>query len=196
MIVQRRGVDERRRRRAASTTGMLAFGVPRRRLGFLLFMLVPELDMSVARLFYSNGHFAGIVRWNSSASRGRPSTSCSLLTCIVAAAGVIVTVRTAHDWLGLGASKWLFLAVCLIAGPLVVANIVLQGPLGPGSPTRCHRVRWRQSLYASVSTGEPMPVQLLVCFWRGIVDLYRFLCRRFPIQIARAKSRFARRYRG
>jgi lipid A 4'-phosphatase len=100
---------------------------------FLLFMLVPELDMSAARLFYNDGRFAG----RQMAVVGFTRASFNVLfylTCAVAAAGVVVTVRTARDWLGLGASKWMFLAVCLIAGPLVVANIGLKDHWGRARP--------------------------------------------------------------
>jgi lipid A 4'-phosphatase len=133
MSEQRRGVYQRRRRQADPSPRMLKLALSAGVFAFLLFTLVPDLDIAVARLFYGDGHFAGRQLGLVTISRTAFNV-LFVLTCIVAAAGLIVAGRTARTWLGLDASKWLFLSVRLLAGPLVVANIGLKDHWGRARP--------------------------------------------------------------
>jgi lipid A 4'-phosphatase len=100
----------------------------------LLFLLVPGLDITVAHHFYEGGrHFIGssspVIRF----SRGAFNLFF-YLTCALTVAGLIISARAAGSWLGFKFNKWLFLALCLIVGPLVVTNIGLKDHWGRARP--------------------------------------------------------------
>jgi lipid A 4'-phosphatase len=100
----------------------------------VIFSLAPGLDLVFARLFYlGDGRFLGtelglipflrqvfiVLFWT---------------VCTVTVAGLIMSVRTASKWLELDFRKWLFVALCLITGPLVVANIGFKDHWGRARP--------------------------------------------------------------
>lgn len=103
-------------------------------LAFAVFSVAPGIDLAIARLFYAgNGQFIG----NQLAMFGMLRFTFSglfYLTCAVTAVGLVITARTAAKWLGLGLRKWLFIAVCLLTGPLVVANIGFKDHWGRARP--------------------------------------------------------------
>src|ERR1700749_1570250 len=88
-----------------------------------VFTAAPGLDLTIERFFYAgNGQFAGnqltlfwLLRLGFNVF--------FFATCVLTVIGLVVAARTAGTWLGLGVRKWLFIALCLITGPLVVANI-------------------------------------------------------------------------
>lgn len=99
-----------------------------------VFVVVPGLDLAVARMFYvGDGRFLGselslipLVR----TSFNIFFYSMSALTVV----GLIMAARTTRPWLELNFRKWLFIALCLIAGPLVVANIGFKDHWGRARP--------------------------------------------------------------
>jgi lipid A 4'-phosphatase len=99
----------------------------------LLFLLVPGLDIAVSHLFYDGRHFIG-----SSSPFIRGARTCFgiffCLTCALTVIGMVVSARSSGPWLDLTFSRWLFLALCLIIGPLVVANIGLKDHWGRARP--------------------------------------------------------------
>ena len=103
-------------------------------LAFAVFALAPGIDLATARLFYAgNGQFIG----NQLAMFGMLRFTFNglfYLTCAVTVVGLVITARTAANWLGLGIRKWLFIAVCLLTGPLVVANIGFKDHWGRARP--------------------------------------------------------------
>jgi lipid A 4'-phosphatase len=103
-------------------------------LALAVFVLMPGLDLAIERLFYvGNGQFIG----NKLAVFGILRSSFNalfVLTCAVTALGLFITARTAANWLGLGIRKWLFIAICLLTGPLVVANIGFKDHWGRARP--------------------------------------------------------------
>jgi lipid A 4'-phosphatase len=111
--------------------GALAAGAA----ALLLFFFVPNIDMAVTHIFYQGGQsFVG----NSSPAFLATRASFSLmfyLTCIATLAGLVVAGRPASGiCLGLAFNKWLFLALCLILGPLVVSNIGFKDHWGRARP--------------------------------------------------------------
>jgi lipid A 4'-phosphatase len=99
-----------------------------------VFALLPGLDLAFARLFYlGHGHFLGneitlfpLIR--------RAFNIFFYVTCGITIVGLIMSARTNRPWLELNVSKWLFICLCLITGPLVVANIGLKDHWGRARP--------------------------------------------------------------
>ncbi len=99
-----------------------------------IFTIAPGTDLAGERLFYAgNGQFVG-----------NQLTLFWLLrlgfnvffyaTCVVTIAGLVIAARTTGTWLGLGVRKWLFVALCLVTGPLVVANMGFKDHWGRARP--------------------------------------------------------------
>jgi lipid A 4'-phosphatase len=118
-------VDAGRMLKGAVTVGGIAL---------VVFLLVPGLDLAVARLFYvgnrqfigSGGHFFPFLR-----------TTFNVFfysTCVLTVAGLVMAARKSQPWLDLSLRKWLFLALCLITGPLIVANLGLKDHWGRARP--------------------------------------------------------------
>lgn len=134
------GTDERNEGDAAEeqpvigAIGLLKGAVAVGALALAVFVLVPELDLAIARLFYAgNGQFIG----NQLAVFGMLRFSFNALfylTCAVTAVGLFMTAPTAGNWLGFGIRKWLFVAICLLTGPLVVANLGFKDHWGRARP--------------------------------------------------------------
>ncbi|WP_045836636.1 phosphatase PAP2 family protein [Hyphomicrobium sp. 99] len=103
-------------------------------LSFAVFALMPGIDLKVAHLFYAgNGQFVGnqlpavgVIRFGFNAA--------FYVTCALTVVGLVISGRTASSWLGFGIRKWLFLALCLLTGPLVVANIGFKDHWGRARP--------------------------------------------------------------
>jgi lipid A 4'-phosphatase len=100
----------------------------------VLFLLFPRIDLAVARFFYL-GHrqFAGNELVFVSAARFSFNV-LFYITCAITLLGLVMTLRTSAPWLGLKASRWLFVTLCLIMGPLVVTNIGLKDHWGRARP--------------------------------------------------------------
>lgn len=113
---------------------MLKYALVAGALALVLFVLFPGIDLAVARFFYVGdrqfiGHELLIV------SVARFSFNAFFyLTCAITVLGLLMALRTSGPWLGLGVSRWLFVALCLIMGPLVVTNIGLKDHWGRARP--------------------------------------------------------------
>jgi lipid A 4'-phosphatase len=99
-----------------------------------LFLLYPELDLRFGRLFYSPGTgFSG---------HANPLVPALRLLFIVfyygcialAIVGLVRTRSRRGAWLGLLWGQWLFLAVCLGAGPGLVGNLIFKDQWGRARP--------------------------------------------------------------
>ncbi len=103
-------------------------------IAFVLFLVVPGVDMAISSWFYSGDRLFvgnqvslfGYVRFLFNAF--------FYLICALTVVGLVVAGRTGGAWLDLRFSKWLFLALCLIVGPLVVTNIGLKDHWGRARP--------------------------------------------------------------
>jgi len=103
-------------------------------IALLLFLALPGLDTAVTHVFYDGGNnFIG----NSSQLFRALRTAFNLgfyLTCAATVLGLFVAGRSVGTCLGLAFNKWLFLALCLLLGPLVVSNIGLKDHWGRARP--------------------------------------------------------------
>ncbi len=103
-------------------------------LSFAIFGMMPGIDLAAAHLFYAgNGQFVG----NQLPAFGMLRLAFNVafyVTCALTLVGLFVTARTASGWLGVDKRKWLFLAVCLLTGPLVVANLGFKDHWGRARP--------------------------------------------------------------
>lgn len=110
--------------------GALAVGA----IALAIFVVAPGIDLAVERLFYAgNGQFIGNQLTLFLLLRSGFNVFF-YLTCVITLLGLIIAARTASTWLGLGFRKWLFLALCLIIGPLVVTNIGFKDHWGRARP--------------------------------------------------------------
>jgi lipid A 4'-phosphatase len=125
-----------RRVRGAGRTAWLLWGLPIAAglaAGLVLFAR-PEIDLAVARLFYTPD--AGFVGERLLWVRVLRDAFVVLYfgTIGLCLAGLILIWRGRPRWLCLGKAEWLFLAACLAAGPGLVANLVLKDHWGRARP--------------------------------------------------------------
>lgn len=100
----------------------------------VLFLVVPSLDTAITHIFYDGGHqFIGNRLPVFRVSRD-VFNAVLYLTCTATVIGLFVAWRSAGPCLGLVFNKWLFLALCLIVGPLIVTNIGLKDHWGRARP--------------------------------------------------------------
>jgi lipid A 4'-phosphatase len=100
----------------------------------VIFVGWPNLDLFVARLFYieprhfllSQSMFATILRWSFRA--------VTLGTAIAAVIGIGYVLACKRHLLGLNLSQWIFLALVLITGPGLIANVALKDNWGRPRP--------------------------------------------------------------
>ncbi len=100
----------------------------------LLFHAYPELDLAVSRSLYLPDHkFIG---------RSSPAFSTARLffnvlfygVCALALIGSVMARFTGRVWLNISADKWLYLAACILAGPLIIANLGFKDHWGRARP--------------------------------------------------------------
>lgn len=100
----------------------------------ILCVLFPRLDIEIARQFYRlDGRFAGEMSSIAVFLR-QAFITVYLGGCLFSIAGVWLTRCGTRFFLRLGLSHWLFLVVCLGAGPGVVANLALKDHSGRARP--------------------------------------------------------------
>jgi lipid A 4'-phosphatase len=121
-------------RRAVSAVAVLWYALLAGAAAVLLFLIVPGLDPAITRIFYDGGHhFAGDSSPLFQTARAVFNVSF-FLTCVATVAGLVIAGRTGGSWLGFGVRHWLYLALCLIVGPLIVANLGLKDHYGRARP--------------------------------------------------------------
>jgi lipid A 4'-phosphatase len=99
-----------------------------------LFLAVPEIDLHVARAFYSpESGFIGLrLGWVEAVRQA--FVVLYFGTIALCLTGLTLAWRGRPQWLRLGRTEWLFLAACLAAGPGLVANLVLKDQWGRARP--------------------------------------------------------------
>lgn len=101
----------------------------------LFYLMHPRFDLAVAEALYVAPHrFIG----NESVLFHVLRNSFSAFFCIVCVLtvlGCVFSVKTARRWLTLSARQWLYLAVCVLVGPLTVANLGFKDHWGRPRPT-------------------------------------------------------------
>lgn len=121
-------------RPAVSAHAMIKWALLVGAAALLLFLVLPSLDTTITHVFYGGrGRFIGNRSLVFVASRDLFNVVL-YLTCTVTVIGLFVAGRSAGPCLGLAFNKWLFLALCLIIGPLVVTNIGLKDHWGRARP--------------------------------------------------------------
>ena len=100
----------------------------------VLFLAVPEIDLAAARLLHAPGSgFVGQrLLWVEAVRQA--FVVLYFGTIAVCLAGLFLIWRSRPHWLGLDRTRWLFLAACLVAGPGLVANLVLKDQWGRARP--------------------------------------------------------------
>ncbi len=114
----------------AMVLGSLAAGLA----AAMFFFLFPGIDLEIGRHFYlGDRQFVG----DSSAALRALRHAFNVLfygTCALTAVGLIITRNDRCAWLKLTRQKWLYLALCLLVGPLVVTNLGLKDHWGRARP--------------------------------------------------------------
>jgi lipid A 4'-phosphatase len=101
-----------------------------------VFLAVPEIDLLVARAFHATeaGFVGRRLGWVEALRQAFVVIYFGTIALCVA--GLALTWRAQRDWLRLGSRQWLFLAVCLAAGPGLVANLVFKNQWGRARPSQ------------------------------------------------------------
>jgi lipid A 4'-phosphatase len=101
----------------------------------VLFLARPEIDLEAARLFHTpeTGGFVG-QRLGWVRALRQAFVVLYFGTIALTLAGLVLTWRRRPRWLHLGSMQWAFLAVCLAAGPGLVANVVIKDNWGRARP--------------------------------------------------------------
>jgi lipid A 4'-phosphatase len=104
-------------------------------LGFaFLFRFYPELDLTVSRFLYlPDRHFIG----NSSPAFSAARTFFNILfygVCTLTVIGCVMTHSTGRPWLKISSDKWIYLAVCILTGPLIITNLGFKDHWGRARP--------------------------------------------------------------
>jgi lipid A 4'-phosphatase len=126
--------DESDVERNVTARAMLRWALIVGAVALALFVCVPQIDLACAEFMYRGDHqFVGkdltlipLTRFAFNAF--------FYLTCTITVVGLVMTARYARPWLDLSIAKWLFVTLCLITGPLVVANIGLKDHWGRARP--------------------------------------------------------------
>jgi lipid A 4'-phosphatase len=109
----------------------------------VLFFAFPQIDIKTSEYFYKGGGvFAG--KGSGIFSGGPPRTIPDVVrlflyvsfvgVCILNAIGLMASLILKRPVFGLGFLKWLFLALCLVMGPLIVGNLILKDNWGRARP--------------------------------------------------------------
>ena len=117
--------------RGAFAAGAIVLGVA----AGVAFHAFPEIDLIFASNFYlgDSAGFSGQKLGYVSALR---STFVAFFCASLALAilGAVVTLARRQSWFGLAGAQWLFLVVCLVVGPGLVANVALKEQWGRARP--------------------------------------------------------------
>jgi lipid A 4'-phosphatase len=100
----------------------------------IIFLVFPEIDLQIGRAFYAGNRafFGQSVGW---VKVVRIAFAASFYCAVVAAIlGVILTRDRTRTWLGLAFVHWVYLAICLAAGPGLVANLGFKDHWGRARP--------------------------------------------------------------
>ncbi|RUP08654.1 phosphatase PAP2 family protein [Hyphomicrobium sp.] len=123
--------DPQRRTAKLLIFGALLVGI----VSAIVFSIYPNLDLAISQLLVDSQHqFSG---------RDSPFFNTARLlfnvlfygACAVGLAGCIISLSTGRPWLSLSSNKWLFLAVCVVVGPLAIANLGFKDHWGRARPS-------------------------------------------------------------
>ena len=93
----------------------------------------PQIDLWASRSLYHSGlDTEARVLWLNAARYGMAAVFWA--AAAVAVGGLVVSSIRRVGWLGLNASRWLFICLCLVVGPGLVANSLLKDNWGRARP--------------------------------------------------------------
>lgn len=102
-------------------------------VGVPLFLLVPELDTAVSRIFYD--HDDGFIGKAAAVEFLRNGfKGLYIFACVAAISGCAYCLHTRQGIFGLKAAHFLFMASCLAIGPGVVTNLAFKDNWGRARP--------------------------------------------------------------
>ncbi|MET0406782.1 MAG: phosphatase PAP2 family protein [Hyphomicrobium sp.] len=114
----------------AMFVGFASFGIGTA----VFFYFHPRLDLAVANFLHVSGRsFIGSDSIYFQVAR-RTFSSMFYIICGLTAVGCIATLRTRARWLTLSSRGWLYLAACLLVGPLTIANLGFKDHWGRPRP--------------------------------------------------------------
>lgn len=102
-------------------------------VGVPLFLLVPELDTAVSRMFYAD-EYGFIGRTTSIEFLRNVFKGLYIFACVAAISGCAYCLHTRQGLFGLQAAQFLFMASCLAIGPGVVTNLAFKDHWGRARP--------------------------------------------------------------
>lgn len=100
----------------------------------VLFLNAPDLDIVVTQAFYSpaGGFIGQHLGWVKTL---RTTFIVFYFVCVaLAILGIVMTRRDSRQWLGWSLPRWGFVAICLVVGPGLVANVILKDNWGRARP--------------------------------------------------------------
>jgi lipid A 4'-phosphatase len=103
-------------------------------LAGIAFLAFPEIDVIVSGAFHvGGGAFSGqSLGW---VPKVRTFFLLAFYACIAASLiGAVITRDRTRTWLRLSFAEWLFLAICIAAGPGMVTNVILKDHWGRARP--------------------------------------------------------------
>ena len=100
----------------------------------IMFLVFPGIDLQVSRPFYVGDRvFSGqSIAWVKIVRTAFAASFCCFIVATIL--GVIFTGRRGHTWLRLPFAHWVYLAICLAAGPGLVANLGFKDHWGRARP--------------------------------------------------------------
>ncbi len=120
----------------------------------LLFWSYPELDLTVSRFLYLPDHkFVG--RFSPAFSAARLLFNIVFYgVCALALIGSVMTRFAGRQWLEISSYKWLYLGVCILAGPLVITNLGFKDHWGRARPNSVVEFGGNKSFSPPLSRSE------------------------------------------
>ena len=102
-------------------------------LAGVFFLAYPQFDLLISQQFHTaDGRFSG--QQNAAVKIARWAFIILFFSSLgVALCGMMLAQRQKR-WFGLSARRWMFLALCLVVGPGLVANLSLKDQLGRARP--------------------------------------------------------------
>lgn len=101
-------------------------------LATIVFLMFPEVDAAASALFYNGEQFSGRTGRVEAVRDTFKAIYIGALT--LALAGVLYSYRRSSGLFGLSSARWLVVASTLVAGPGLVANVLLKNELGRARP--------------------------------------------------------------
>jgi len=101
-----------------------------------IFLLWPDLDLLVARLFVRGDGSFPPAREGSLANVRELFKSLYVFFCMVSIVSLMLAMARSSRWMPISSLIWLYLVLCLSVGPGLVANLLLKDQWGRARPNQ------------------------------------------------------------